>query len=57
MTVDQGAGILYVAMALVLVVSALIVRRLPLARAIKLALLWIVIFGLVILIFASFGGS
>ena len=57
MTVDQGAGILYVAMALVLVVSALIARRLPLARAIKLALLWIVIFGLVILIFASFGGS
>ena len=57
MTVDQGAGILYVAMALVLVVSALIARRLPLARAVKLALLWIVIFGLVILIFASLGGS
>ena len=57
MTADQGAGILYVAMAMVLVVSALVARRLPLARAIKLALLWIVIFAVVILIFAAFGGS
>lgn len=57
MTVDQGAGILYVGMAMVLVVSALIARRLPLSRAIKLALVWIVIFGVVILIFASLGGS
>ena len=57
MTADQGAGILYVAMAMVLVVSALIARRLPLARAIKLALIWIVIFALVILLSASLGGS
>lgn len=57
MTVDQGAGILYVAMAMVLVVSALVARRLPLSRAIKLALVWIVIFAVVILIFAALGGS
>ena len=57
MTVDQGAGILYVGMAMVLVVSALVARRLPLARAIKLALLWIVIFAVVILFFAALGGS
>ena len=57
MTVDQGAGILYVGMAMVLVVSALVAQRLPLARAIKLALLWIVIFAVVILIFAALGGS
>ena len=57
MTVDQGAGILYVGMAMVLVVSALVARRLPLSRAIKLALVWIAIFAVVILIFASLGGS
>ena len=57
MTFDQGAGILYVAMAMVLVVSALVARRLPLSRAIKLALVWIVIVAVVILIFAAFGGS
>ena len=57
MTIDQGAGILYVGMAMVLVVSALVARRLPLSRAIKLALVWITIFAVVILIFASLGGS
>lgn len=57
MTLDQGAGILYVGLAMVLVGSALVARRLPLARAIKLALAWIAIFAVVILIFASLGGS
>ena len=57
MTFDQGAGVLYVAMAMVLVVSALVARRLPLSRAIKLALVWIVIFAVVIFIFAALGGS
>lgn len=57
MTADQGAGILYIGLMLVLVGSALVARRLPLARSIKLALAWIVIFAVVIFIFASLGGS
>lgn len=57
MTADQGAGILYIGLLMVLVGSALVARRLPLARSLKLALAWVLIFAFVILIFAAFGGS
>lgn len=57
MTADQGAGILYFGLLMVLVGSALVARRLPLARSIRLALAWVAIFAAAILIFTWLGGS
>ena len=57
MTADQGAGILYLGLLMVLVGSALVARRLPLARSLRLALAWVAIFAVVILVFTWLGGS
>lgn len=57
MTADQGAGMLYFGLLMVLVGSALVARRLPLARSIRLALAWVAIFAAAILIFTWLGGS
>ncbi len=57
MTTDQGAGILYIALLMVLVGSALVARRLPLAKSLKLALAWVAIFAVVILIFVAVEGA
>lgn len=57
MTADQGARILYLGLLMVLVGSALVARRLPLARSLKLALAWAAIFAVAILVFTWLGGS
>ena len=49
---NQAAGVLYFALLLVLVGSALAARRLPLAKSLKMALAWVVIFAIVILLFS-----
>jgi aspartyl protease family protein len=49
---DQAAGVLYIALLMVLVGSALAARRLPLAKSLKLALIWVAIFAAVIMIFS-----
>lgn len=49
MTVETGANILWFAMAFTLVLSALVVRRLPAADWIKMGLAWVAIFALVFL--------
>ena len=46
------ANILWFAMAFTLVLSALVVRRLPAADWIKMGLAWVAIFALVILVLA-----
>lgn len=57
MTADQDARILYLGLLMVLVGSALVARRLPLARSLKLALAWAAIFAVAILVFTWLGGS
>ncbi len=57
MTADQGARILYLGLLMVLVGSAIVSRRLPLARSLKLALAWAAIFAVVIFVFTWLGGS
>ena len=52
MSTDQAGGILYIALLMVLVGSALAARRLPLARSLKMALAWAAIFAIVILLFS-----
>ena len=49
---NQAAGVLYFALLLVLVGSALAARRLPLAKSLKMALAWVAIFAIVILLFS-----
>jgi hypothetical protein len=49
MTMETGANILWFAMAFTLVMSALVVRRLPAADWIKMGLAWVAIFALVFL--------
>jgi aspartyl protease family protein len=49
---DQGASTLYYVLALVLVASSLIGMRLPLGKALKMALAWVAIFGVVFGLFA-----
>ncbi|AMG74581.1 MULTISPECIES: hypothetical protein [Sphingopyxis] len=49
MTMETGANILWFAMAFTLVLSALVVRRLPAADWIKMGLAWVAIFALVFL--------
>ncbi len=46
MTGDRIAGVLFVMLAMTLVASGLIARRLPLRRTLGLALLWVGIFAL-----------
>lgn len=52
MSGDQAGGILYIALLMVLVGSALAARRLPLASSLKMALAWAAIFAVVILLFS-----
>jgi aspartyl protease family protein len=52
MSGDQAGGILYIALLMVLVGSALAARRLPLASSLKMVLAWAAIFALVILLFS-----
>ena len=47
---DSAVDLVWAIGALVIVVSALAARRLPLAKTWKLALIWIVIFGAAFLI-------
>ena len=49
MTMETGANILWFAMAFTLVLSALVVQRLPAADWIKMGLAWVAIFALVFL--------
>lgn len=55
MSADQTAHLLYALLFLVLVVSSLIARRLPLAQALKYALAWVAIFTGAIVLY-SFRG-
>lgn len=52
MTGDQAPNALYLALWLVLVVSALASRRLPVARMVKMALAWVAIFATVFVLFS-----
>jgi aspartyl protease family protein len=52
MSGDQAGGILYIALLMVLVGSALAARRLPLASSLKMVLAWAAIFVVVILLFS-----
>lgn len=52
MSGDQAGGILYIALLMVLVGSALAARRLPLASSLKMVLAWAAIFAVVILLFS-----
>ena len=54
MTGDRIAGLLFVAMAMVLVASGLAARRLPLRRTIGTALAWAGIFALAFAVSALF---
>ena len=49
---DQGMYILYMVLLLVLVGSALVSRRLPMGKTLKMAAAWVAIFGIVFAIFA-----
>lgn len=52
MSSDQAPNALYLLLMLVLVGSALIGMRLPLAKAAKMALAWLAIFGIAFMLFA-----
>ena len=49
---DETGGALYYGMAVVLVLSSLVASRLPLGKALKMALAWVGIFALVFVLFA-----
>lgn len=53
---DKAGWILYLALLMVVVGSALAARRLPLARSLKLALVWVAIFAIAILVFSWIAG-
>lgn len=55
MSQDQGMNAVYLALCLILVGSALIGMRLPLGKAIKMALAWVAIFGIGFALFAFRG--
>lgn len=50
MTGDTAVQMLWFAGAFTLVISSLLVRRLPMADWLKMALAWVAIFGLVFLV-------
>jgi aspartyl protease family protein len=52
MSEDQGLNLLYLTMAMVLVGSALVSRRLPIGKTLKMALAWVAIFALIFAIFS-----
>ena len=43
---DTGFNVLYLALLLILPVSALAARRLPIGQTVKMALAWVAIFGM-----------
>jgi aspartyl protease family protein len=49
---DRAASILYIMLLMVLVGSALVARRLPLAKSLKMILAWVAIFAVVIVLFS-----
>lgn len=53
MTSDTTANVLYMVLLLVLVGSSLVVRRMPLGQAAKMALAWVAIFAVAMLIVAG----
>ena len=55
MSGDQGMNSLYLALCLILVGSSLIGMRLPVGKAVKLALAWVAIFGVGFTLFAFRG--
>ena len=54
MSGDQGAYLLYMALLLVLVGSALVSRRLPAGKTLRMTLAWVAIFAVGILIMSLF---
>jgi aspartyl protease family protein len=52
---DQGAEFVFYAMALLLPLSALLARRIPLGQTLKMALAWIGIFGLGLIVVSQRG--
>lgn len=58
---DTGFDALYLALMLILPVSALAARRLPIGQTVKMALAWVAIFGVMFLLVMlwqdSFGGG
>jgi aspartyl protease family protein len=52
MSGDQGAYLLYMVLLLVLVGSALVSRRLPMGKTLKMAAAWVAIFGVIFIIFS-----
>ena len=48
-----GAQVWLLALMLILPISALVARRLPMRQSIKLALIWIVLFAVVTLVFTQ----
>ena len=52
MNQDQAPNILYLALWLVLVVSALASRRLPVGKVIRMALAWVAIFATMFVLFS-----
>lgn len=52
MSGDQGAYLLYMVLLLVLVGSALISRRLPMGKTLKMAAAWVAIFAIIFVIFS-----
>jgi aspartyl protease family protein len=55
MSGDQGMNSLYLALCLILVGSSLIGMRMPLGKAVKMALAWVAIFGVGFILFAFRG--
>ena len=54
---DNGFNALYLALMMILPISALAARRLPIADVLKMALAWAVMFLLVMLWQDAFGGG
>lgn len=52
MSGDQGAYLLYMVLLLVLVGSALVSRRLPIGKTLKMAAAWVAIFAVIFIIFS-----
>ncbi len=55
MSEDQGMNTLYLVLCLVLVASSLVGMRMPLGKAVKMALAWVAIFGVGFILFAFRG--
>jgi aspartyl protease family protein len=56
MSGDDGLHLVYLFLLILFVGSNLIARRLPTGRMVRLALLWIAIFGTAVLLFSLISG-